>query len=58
MYSLLSSIEPRNVIEASKDESWVKAMNEELDEPDMGTCTKTCKQEHNWNQVGLSEQVK
>ena len=32
MYSLLSSIEPRNVIEASKDESWVKAMNEELDQ--------------------------
>ena len=29
---LLSSIEPQNVNEASKDECWVKAMNEEIDE--------------------------
>jgi len=30
-YSLLSSIEPKCVVEASKDEGWIKAMNEELD---------------------------
>ena len=29
-YSLLSSIEPKNVSEASQDESWMKAMEEEL----------------------------
>ena len=32
MYSLLSQIEPKNVAKAVKDESWVKAMNEELDQ--------------------------
>ena len=30
--SLLSRIEPQNVNQYSKDESWFKAMNEELDE--------------------------
>lgn len=29
-YSLLSSIEPKNVVEASQNESWVKEMEEEL----------------------------
>jgi len=29
--ALHSSIEPRNVSEACKDECWVKAMNEELE---------------------------
>ena len=32
VYSLLSQVEPKNVAEAVKDESWVKAMNEELDQ--------------------------
>ena len=32
VYSLLSQVEPKNVIEAAKDESWVKTMNEELDQ--------------------------
>ena len=32
VYSLLSQIEPKNVAKAVKDESWVKAMNEELDQ--------------------------
>ena len=32
VYSLLSQVEPKNVAEAAKDESWVKAMNEELDQ--------------------------
>lgn len=31
-FSLLSKIEPKNVIEASKDEHWVKAMEEELEQ--------------------------
>ena len=31
VYSLLSQVEPKNIAEATKDESWVKAMNEELD---------------------------
>lgn len=31
-YSLLSSIEPKNVIEAKQDERWIKAMNEELNQ--------------------------
>jgi len=31
-YSLLSSIEPKCVAKASKDEGWIKAMNEELDQ--------------------------
>ena len=30
--ALLSCIEPRSIKEACKDESWVKAMNEELDQ--------------------------
>eukprot|EP00253_Pinus_taeda_P005781 PITA_05781 len=30
--ALLSSVEPRNVSEACKDECWVKAMNEELEQ--------------------------
>eukprot|EP00253_Pinus_taeda_P028508 PITA_28508 len=30
--ALLSSTEPRNVSEACKDECWIKAMNEELDQ--------------------------
>jgi len=30
--ALLSSIEPRNISEACKDECWVKAMNEELEQ--------------------------
>ena len=32
VYSLLSQVEPKNVAEAAKDESWIKAMNEELDQ--------------------------
>ena len=32
--ALLSSIEPQNVNEACKDECWVKAMNEELEQID------------------------
>ena len=32
VYSLLPQVEPKNVAEAAKDESWVKAMNEELDQ--------------------------
>ena len=31
-YSLLSMVEPKTVTEATKDECWVKAMNEELDQ--------------------------
>ena len=31
-YSLLSMVEPKTVTEAAKDECWVKAMNEELDQ--------------------------
>lgn len=31
-YSLLSMVEPKTVTEAAKDEYWVKAMNEELDQ--------------------------
>lgn len=31
MYSLLSNIEPNNVVEASQDEIWIKAVGEELD---------------------------
>ena len=30
--ALLSVVEPKNLIEASKDENWIKAMNEELDQ--------------------------
>ena len=32
VYSLLSQVEPKTVAEAAKDESCVKAMNEDLDQ--------------------------
>lgn len=31
-YSLLSSIQPKNIAEVSEDESWIKAIEEELNQ--------------------------
>ena len=49
---LLSSIEPQNVNETSKDECWVKAMDEELDQIEKNDTWELVPRPHDKNVIG------
>lgn len=51
-YSLLSSIEPKCVAEVSKDEGWIKAMNEELDQLEKNKTWELVPRPKNKNVIG------
>jgi len=51
-YSLLSSIEPKNVAEASQDESWIKAMDEELNQIEKNQTWELVPRPKNKNVIG------
>jgi len=54
---MISHIEPRNVHEAICEESWVKAMKEELTQFEKNEVwnlvSKPQGQFHNWNKMGI-----
>eukprot|EP00253_Pinus_taeda_P012468 PITA_12468 len=50
--ALLSSIEPQNVSEACKDERWVKAMNEELEQIEKNNTWELVPRPHDKNIIG------
>eukprot|EP00253_Pinus_taeda_P033257 PITA_33257 len=50
--ALLSSIEPQNVNEACKDECWVKAMNEELEQIENNNTWELVPRPHDKNIIG------
>eukprot|EP00253_Pinus_taeda_P033535 PITA_33535 len=50
--ALLSSIEPQNVNEACKDECWVKAMNEELEQIEKNNTWELVPRLHDKNIIG------
>ena len=54
----LSHIEPTFVKEACKDENWVKAMNEELDQIEKNETWDLVprpKKKYHWDKIGLQE---
>jgi len=50
--ALLSSIEPQNVNEACKDECWVKAINEELEQIEKNNTWELVPRPHDKNIIG------
>ena len=50
--ALLSSIEPKNVHEECKDECWVKAMNEELEQIEKNNTWELVPRPHDKNMIG------
>ena len=50
--ALLSTIEPQNVNQASKDECWIKAMNEELDQIEKNNTWELVPRPHDKNVIG------
>ena len=56
---MISHIEPRNVHEAICEESWVKAMKEELTQFEKNEVwnlvSKPQGQFHNWNKMGIQK---
>ena len=50
--ALLSSIEPQNINEACKDECWVKAMNEELEQIEKNNTWELFSRPHDKNIIG------
>jgi hypothetical protein len=56
-FCFVSTIEPKNITEAIKDESWVISMQEELNQfirNDVWTLVPQPKSNNNWNKMGLS----
>ena len=51
-YSLLYNIEPKNVVDASKYESWMKAINEELDQIEKNKTWELVPRPTNKNVIG------
>ena len=52
LFSLLSTVEPKTVAKASKDDSWVKAMHEELDQIEKNKTWELVPRPKNKNVIG------
>ena len=50
--AFLSTIEPHNVSQASKDECWIQAMNEELDQIEKNHILELVLRPHDKNVIG------